>query len=165
MAEYELWESYWMLQNIQNNRKIKSSNKKRVLSTGTPGSILMLFLFHTKKKTNKKRKWRLRNHASVFQHECITSSTFFQTYCLSLLCLHLPSTKCWISALPAAFSSMTWFTKEFFSFVLITTPPYVFSIPGAPTLVFSLPISAVTEGNSHYIKASLQKPGWNNPLK
>lgn len=40
----------WMLQNTQNNKKIKSSNKKRVLYNGTPASILMLLLFHTKKE-------------------------------------------------------------------------------------------------------------------
>lgn len=39
----------------------------------------------------------------------------------------------------------------------------VFLVP--LTLLLSLPISPASEGNWHYIKASLQRPGWNNPLK
>lgn len=78
MAEYELWESYWMLQNIQNNRKIKSSNKKRVLSTGTPGSILMLFLFHTKKKQTKKENKGWEIMLQYFSMNALHQALFFR---------------------------------------------------------------------------------------
>lgn len=95
---------------------------------------------------------------------------FFQTYCLSLPCLHLSSTKCWISVLPAAFSSVTWFTAEFFSFVLIVTPPYsVFSIQYSwcPSLLFSPSPSHQSQKGIHItlklpFRSQAETISWNN---
>ena len=140
-------------------QKIRSINKRRVLYIGTLSSILMLLIFCRKKKIF------MRNHASVFQYECITSSIFFRPtalLCLVYICLH-PNAESLYSQL----LSVQWCDLRQSCFPLFWLLHHhmssVFLVP--LTLVLSLPISPVSEGNSHYIKASLQRPGWNNPLK
>lgn len=94
----------------------------------------MLLVFHRRKRKKKKKAKKPKHEKSCFSISVWMHyiKHFFQTYCFALPCLHLSSSECWTSVLPAAFSSVTWFTAELLSFVSIVTPPYVFSIPGAP---------------------------------
>lgn len=101
----------------------------------------------------------------MFQYECIIWSIFFRPTVLLWLvyiCLH-PNAESLYSQLlsvqwrdfgPSCFP-LIWLLHHHMSSVLLVPL----------TLALSLPISPVSEGNSRYIKASLQRPGWNNPLK